>query len=159
MEEIMNTNYLPSHIEELVSSLYRWLLVAYNRFFGFHNQGIVRESEITTMILKGYLKSQQDNEEILSNIRVEYGILKEPFSESKNANEIQMELFIDKKIKYKGDIKELEGFFETFIEEIIKFDFFSLEDSLYYKQFKVKFAHIEVEVKIGSKFFQRTGYT
>ena len=157
-EKIMSTNHLPSHIEELVSSLYRCLSDAYNRFFSFHNQGIGREIEITTMILKGYLKSRQDNKEILSNIRVEYGILKEPFSESKNANEIQMKLFLDKEIKYEGDIKELEGYFETFIEEINKFDFFSLEASFYSKKWTVKFAHIDVEVKIGSKFFQRTGY-
>ena len=154
----MSSNHLPSHIKELVSSLYRYLLVAYNRFFGFYNQGIERESEITTMFLKGYLKSRQDKKEILSNIRVEYCTLKEPISQSKNANEIQMELFLDKEIKYGGDVKEMEGYFEIFIEEINKFGFFSLEDSLYYKGWTVKFAHIEVEVKIGSKFFQHTGY-
>jgi len=153
MEEVTIKNNIFPYIENLVSSLEIGLLNIFNKYFYRYNLEVKRDNEITKIAIKGHLKSRQEKNEVISSIWIEYGILKEPYSEPKEPHEIQWEPFLDKEINYKGTIKQLEVNFSVIIKKINKFIFFTFLNPPYSIS---KFANIEIEVKIGSKSFCRS---
>lgn len=152
MEEVINKNNVIPYIETLVSSLEISLLDIFNKFFYCYNFGLERVDEFTIMGIKGRLKSRQEENKIISSIIIEYGILKEPYSEPKEAHEIQWKISLDKEISYNGIIKQLEDNFEVIIEKINSFDLFALEDDYSISEYFI----IEIDVKIGAKSFHRS---
>ena len=90
---------------------------------------------------------------VVSTMWFEYAILKEPYSERKEAHEVQWQSILDKEINYKGAIKQLEDNFDVIIKKINKFDFFAPKEPL---DCLPEVADTEIDVNIGSKLFSRS---
>jgi len=113
MEGLTIKNSIFLYIENLVSSLEIGLINIFNKLFDCYNRGVERATELTLIGIKGHIISHQSRYEIISNIIVEDGILKESFSEPKASHEIQWKISSNKEIRYKGIINQLEDNFEV----------------------------------------------
>lgn len=153
MEPVIDKSNLLWYIDDLVRSFEISLLDIFNKFFYDYNYEVERVDEFTIIGIKGHLKSRQEENIVISTMWFEYAILKEPYSQRKEANEVQWQSILDKEINYKGTLKQLEDNFDGIIKKLNKFDFFAPKDSLDYLP---EVAEIEIDVKIGSKFFHRS---
>ena len=155
---MVNKNSVFSYIKDIVRSLDDGISDILKKVYYHYNLELERVSELTLVGIKGRLISHQLKNEIISNIIVEYGILKEPFSEPKEAHEVQWELSLNKEIHYKGIINQLEDNFEFIQKKIGKLFSLTLADDLLYKKSVPECADIEIDVMIGTKSFHRSVY-
>jgi len=155
---MVNKNSIFSYIKNIVSSLDDGISDILGKVYYHYNLEIERVSECTLVGIKGRLISHQLKNEIISNIIVEYGILKEPSEhQPKEAHEVQWELSLNKEIRYKGIINQLEDNFEFIQKKIDKLDLLTFPDPLYKKSVP-ECADIEIDVNIGAKSFHRSVY-
>jgi len=155
---MVNKNSIFSYIKNIVSSLDDGISDILVKVYSHYNLEIERVSECTLVGIKGRLISHQLKNEIISNIIVEYGVLKEPSSEPKEAHEVQWELSLNKEMRYKGIINQLDDNFEFIQKKIGKLFSLTLADDPFIKVSVPKCADIEIDVTIGSKSFHRTVY-
>ena len=150
MRQLTDKNDLLWYIKILVGEFEISLLEIYNKFFHDYNFEVEKNYEFTVIGVKGHLESRQEEDIVVSTMWFEYAILKEPYSERKEAYEIQWHTILDQELSHKGTIKQLENNFDVIKKEIKKFSIFKPKlpiERLY------KLNEIEVHVKIGSKLF------
>lgn len=149
MEQVGDKNIF-WYIKDLIGSFEVSLLDISNKFYHDYNEGIERLDEFTIIGVKGHLKSRQEKDMVVSTMWFEYAILKEPYSERKEAQEIQWHTILDQELSYKGTIKQLEKNFDVIRKKINKFHIFKPKHPL--ERRFCDFDEIEVDVKIGSMF-------
>ena len=151
MRQLTNKNELLCNIKDLVRSFYISLLEISNKFFNDYNYEVEKQSELTIIGLKGHLESRQEEDMVVFTMGFEYSILKEPYSKRKEAHEIKWHTIQDQEISFKGTIRQMEKKFDYIKEEIEKLSIFRPKLPIERKYYDPD--EIEVDVKIGSKFF------
>ena len=155
MRQVAGKDFLLKYIEDVVESFENSLLEIHTKFYNEYNYEEEKIDEFTLMGIKGHLRSRQEEDMVVSKMWFEYAILKEPYSERKEAHEVHWQAILDQEISYKDTIRQLERKFDIITEKINKFDFFALEDHAY--DFLAQhLAEIEIDVKVGSKTFYRS---
>jgi len=151
MRQLTDKNNLLWYIKDLIRSFNISLLDISNKFYHDCNEGIERADELTVIGVKGHLESRQEEDMVVSTMWFEYAILREPYSERKEAHEIQWHTILDQELSHKCTIRQLEKNFDVIKKKIKEYDIF--EPKLPIERKYCDPDEIEVHVKIGSKFF------